>query len=363
MYNLIVIHVLKSLFRVLHFWKRERSDLSLDPLRSQRILLVMTTAVGDTLMCTPAVRAVRKSLPEARISVLVDRRRLPLLRENPHIDQLISYPGKFRQVSKVIRELRRVEADLSIILHGNDPDIVPLIYLSRTPLRVGWSTSQFAFLLTHPVEKASNCTSFVEQRLNTLAAVGIPPDGCEPELYLPENAPDELARKLAFDEIRGPLLGFHPFASIPSKTWPRRLCQDFLKEVTRVLGATVFIVGGQKERNLSEAMSRIQPSHIIPTAGKLSLLESASLLRRCHAMVTTDSGPLHICRALGVPTVALMGPYRTPYPVNNKYRVIQATLPCQSTCRPRKCKRPYCMEEIKVDIVLSETEKLLNRNN
>jgi ADP-heptose:LPS heptosyltransferase len=355
-YNRTVQAILLAVFRLLKAARPETTstpELGAEP----RILLVNTTALGDTLMCTPAIRAVRQAFPGAHLASLVHRRQEALLRFNPHLDELILYPGKFKRVWRLLRDLRSRSFDAAIILHANDPDVVPLVYLSAIPVRLGWAASKFAFLLTHPVPMEEE-SPFIAQRFDLISTLGIKPQGWEPELYLSATA--QVQDKIDIGRLAQPRLVFHPFASLRRKTWPQARSQEFLHRVTQELQATVLIIGGENERGPAEALAAAHAGYVVPVAGRLSLLESAALMQRCQAVISTDSGPLHLAKALDLKAVALMGPYESPYPLAANYRVVQVSLPCRDSCSwEKKCDDPRCMEGITADMVLSEVAELL----
>ena len=126
------------------------------PSQAGRVLLVCTTALGDTLLSTPAIRAVRSACPKACISVLASPAAREVLRFSPRIDELIPHRGKvdlrsLLTLPRLVRLLRRQRFDLAIVLHANDPDIAPLTYMSGAPYRMGWRESRLGFLFTDPV--------------------------------------------------------------------------------------------------------------------------------------------------------------------------------------------------------------------
>ena len=92
----------------------------LPPDTTARILVVNTTGIGDTIFCTAPIADLRESFPRARIDLFVDRRRLELVENNPHLSDIVVYPGKFKRVRATIRELREKKYDVAIIQHAND---------------------------------------------------------------------------------------------------------------------------------------------------------------------------------------------------------------------------------------------------
>ena len=114
------------------------------------ILLVSSTALGDTVLSTAAMAAVRQSFPEARITALIHRDYAPLFRQCDFLDEVIAYHGGWRRFFTTLRALRRTPPDLALILHGNEPQATPLAYLAgaRFIFKLP-NTTRFAFLLSN----------------------------------------------------------------------------------------------------------------------------------------------------------------------------------------------------------------------
>ena len=358
LYSEIVTLLLAVVFRIVRRLDR-RAFPAADVSRVRRVLVFSTTAIGDTLMNTPAIRALRKALPAARITAVADRRRADLLRHNPHLDHLIVYPGKFRRVRSLVRELRAVQPDWAIILHGNDPDIPILAYLSGAPIRAGWSESRFSFLLTQPLEIPKNLP-FVRRRTEMIERLGVKSDGDETEFHLPPDAGRRLETRLA--ELGASLeegfVALHPFGSRRSKWWPADDARAFVGLIARETGRRCVVLGGEREREAAARFFGDHPDRPAILCGALNLIELGALLVRSMALISTDSGPMHLGFALGVPTVALFGPEDwRDYGVGARRGAatfLMGEAPCPRPCKKKECDQPGhpCMSSIGVEMVL-----------
>ncbi|MBF0550989.1 MAG: glycosyltransferase family 9 protein [Deltaproteobacteria bacterium] len=366
MFNLIVLHLLRAIFLLVAriFPQAEPPAEQLDQGREKRILLVATTAIGDTLMCSPAIRAVRQARPQARIVAMVDRRRTELLASNPYIDDFIIHPGKFKKLIPLIKRLRREQFDLAIILHANDPDSVPLVYLSGAPVRVGWAESRFAFLLTRPVPKRNPPGHYIDLRGDFLAAAGIPMPNRKMDLFLPRSAEIEAAQ--FFQQVHlssaDHLLGFHPFGSYPAKCWPMDLARDFCSRVVSETYCRIIIFGGRQEKTSAEELAGAFPDRVISACGRLSVMAAGGVLKHCRAMVTTDSGPMHMALALGLPTVALFGPASPDMfgGLDSEAPFVPLIVPldCPRPCQIKVCRRHDCMRQLTPERVMSAFQQI-----
>lgn len=331
------------------------------------ICVVNTTALGDTLLSTPAIRAIRQAYPEARLVSLIHRRSIDVLRYNPHLDDLIEYQGKYRSVRKLLRRLRAEKFDLVVILHANDPDVVPLVYLSGAPLRAGWAESQMGFLLTHSYRRPTDPPAHtIENRLGVLAAVGIPPDGVAMEMHYGSEERDFADRFLddfQIDPAKETVVGLHPFASRSEKSWPDGHSLDLLRRLESKSGVRPLVFGGPENRDQAEAWRAKLPPRIPMAIGMGSIAHAAALVDRCDLFVSTDSGPFHLAVTLGVPTIMLVGPTEPrvtgPYQDRERHTVLTTSLDCPE-CASRAERMPHtCMAALTPERVMDVIKERL----
>jgi len=360
--------LIQFVFRIILFFDTrfltQGSKESLNRKEIKRILLVNTTAMGDTLLSTPAIRAVRKEFSEAYIASLVHVKQKDVLKNNPRINELVIYSGKYRGLLRLIRRLRKKKFDLVIVLHANDPDIVPIIYLTGARYRVGWAESKFSFLFTHTFKRPENkILHTIDQRFGILESIGIVSDSVEMEYFFNEKEirfSDNFLKRNNISE-NDILIGLHPFGSLESKAWPNYI--DFIEKISKEDRFKLVLIGGKKhEREVFENRSKIG-NKIISAVGKTYVGETAALIKKCRVFVTTDSGPFHLAVALKRPTILLVGPtlieVTGPYQDRELHRIIKEDVNC-APCRLRSCDEHTCMKEITSEKVIKELEKALS---
>lgn len=348
--------ILKLAFKA--FSAREGPRIPLDRSRVGSILVMTTTAIGDTVMSTPAIRAVRRNFPKARVTALVSVAAREVLSGNACVDAFIKYPGRINlgyllKLPGFLKELRAGSFDLVIALHSNDPDAGPIAYMTKAPWRIGPAESGFAFLFTNPVRMKAPGTHFVDARLKNLSALGIAPHGRHMDFFLDEEDLLEARAFLSDNGVKGErLITLHPFGSKRNKWWPLEHTGTF-SALAKVAGFTTVVLGGPREAKAAEASAL--PAGAVSAAGRLSLRGSAALISLSDAVVTTDSGLMHLAQALRTPTIALFGPDdpEVSGPVNNESVVMTAALPC-APCRSKACALPQndCMRGILPEEVL-----------
>jgi ADP-heptose:LPS heptosyltransferase len=277
-----------------------------------RILLVSTTAIGDTVMATPMVRAVRKKYPEAHITMFVHHRRREIFDTNPHVNTVLPYYGKWKRLIRTMWALRRGQFDLAIVLHANDPDIVPLVRWTGAPQRVGWGESKWSHLFTHTIFRTNPPEHFLVHKKRLLESIGIPVDDLHTELFFNRDD-DEPYRWHVFPWLEKNLRGgsyvvMHAFGATPAgKWWPLDhffTVAEYLREKHHQL--SVF-VGDNESLAQVQKHPRFDPTRHF-AAVDCTVRQSAYLIKEAAHTLTTDSGPMHLAFAVKCPALCLFGP-------------------------------------------------------
>jgi lipopolysaccharide heptosyltransferase II len=364
--NRLLLAGLKVIFRSAVFFDRPAPRW--DPGSVRSILLVNTTAMGDTLLSTPAIRAIRAAFPKANLVSLASRAAKEVLLHNPHLDRIIDHPGRvnlsfFFQLPKLLKTIRAEKCDLAVILDGNDPEAAPLSYLSGARYRIGWSASRLAFLLTRPVDFNRPDRHHIEVWQDHLSALGIAPQGTEMELTLSTAEKEEAERYLTARKLSDrPIVGLHPFArKLAGKEWPFERVVA-LSALLADQGYRPVLFGGAKEKKDADEMVMKSDGRLTSFAGELSLRQTMALIARCELLIGLDSGPMHISQALGVPTLALFGPSdpRASGPLKtSSSAVLKKDFAC-SPCGWAPCPHQLaCMRAIEVEEVAGAAGSLL----
>jgi len=361
MLNLVLLAVVQGVFRVAH--RFDARCQTFHPERIKRILVVTTTAIGDTLLSTPAIRQIRRRWPQAHIAAMVSPAAEQVLRHNPHLDELIIHPGKVTvrylwHLPGMLRRLRQ-QFDLAVILHANDPDIVPLMYSSGIPHRYGWAESKLAFLLTVPVPTRQAGLHGLTEKIRNLAALGITSDDEQMEMAITDEERSATRQFLAAAGVRGPYLCLHPFGSRRSRWWGTAAEWSVLARAVRERWGWPLILVGTAPEKLARVAA---DGGLISAVNRLRLRESAALLGGARAAITTDSGPLHLAQALAVPTLGLFGaslPEITG-PRRNDALVLRGSVTC-APCSRNHCAEQECMRQLTPDKVLTALAALLQQ--
>jgi heptosyltransferase-2 len=348
--------------------------MALTPVRTpDRILVRSANWVGDAIMSTPTVRAIRKRFPGARITLLAKPWVMPVFKHNPYIDVLMTYDANGRHrgpagVYRLSRDVAGERFDLAILFQ-NAFEAALIAWMARIPQRLGFTTDARSLLLTHRVRSwpALKKGHLVDYYLGLIAAAGGSSQDRRLDLFLsPEEraAARNACRDLGIGAGRR-IVGINPGATYgTAKRWPRERFVELSRRLIGRYGASVLIFGGPGEARLGARIAEEVGSRCFNLCNRTSLREAMALIDRCDAFVTNDSGLMHVAAALNVPQIAIIGPTDpvATGPVNRASRLVRA----DGSCRRAPCLLPHCpidhrcMTSIPVDRVATAVAELLN---
>jgi len=276
-----------------------------------RILLVSTTAIGDTIMASPFIRAVRQKHPDAHITMMAHYRRMAVLEHNPHFNHLLPYYGKGKFLIRTLWALRRGRFDLAIVLHANDPDIVPMVRWTGAPQRVGWVESKWSRLFTHTIRRAQPPEHFLLHKKRLLESFGIPVNDLHTEIFFTVEDEVPFHRQIEpwLREVSPSkkYVVMHTFGSNPKKWWSLDHFFQVAQHIHERDGWPTVFVGEHESLEMIAGHPRFGPKkHFV--ARNCSVRQSAFIIKKASRMLTTDSGPMHLAFAVKCPTLSLFGP-------------------------------------------------------
>lgn len=331
----------------------------LDPQKVRRVLILHPTGLGDLLLSTPALRALRETYPHWTLDLLVSPRFADLVRHHPAIRHLWLYPGRGPGLWRLGRGLRRQGYDLAVILHGNDPEATLLAHASGAPFIIGSAGSPLAFVYSAAVPRLHPLEHAIEHRLNYVRLLGADTGDKRLELFLPPEADNRAEALLEehFGASASRLMALHPTGSGAYKWWPLENFAALGAWLYERYQAPLLIISGSGDRPVAETLAARLPGPSLVTGGRVSLSVVAAMLRRARLMVANDSGPLHMALALGVPSIALIGadhPARIgPYQVEWGTYLYKKDGVCpEKRCLNKKCPDNRCMQAIEAGEVI-----------
>jgi len=281
------------------------------------VLLVRFSSIGDILLTTPLVRALRRRHPEARIVYVTKQAMTPLVSDNPHVHEVVGLEPD-EPIRHLARRLRALRPTHGLDLHGSVRSAA-----LRLLVRCHWTGYRKrklarALLIATKLDVYGARVPVAERYFEAARALDTRPDGGPPEFCLAQGARDRVAEWLAQRALAdAPLIALAPGAAHATKRWPLAHWIA-LADRLRAAGYRPVVLGGPEDRGLAQQLAEggggggggggTRGGQIESAAGEFSLQETGALLARARALVSGDTGVMHMATGGGTPVVALFGP-------------------------------------------------------
>lgn len=350
------------------------------PQRIRRVLVIKPDHLGDVLLLTPALRALRQQLPQAHITLLVGPWSRAVVAHNPDIDtlQLCPFPGfarrsktsawdPYRVLLQTTWLLRSGRYDAAVIARDDHWWGALVAALAGVPMRIGYDMATVAPFLTHALPHNAT-TPVTQQALDLIAALVGKPLADRPALRSPVTAADRdwAAHWLVEQGLADQAVAvIHPGTGGQGKLW---IAQRWVAIADALYGRgmRVLLTGGPGEVALVEQIAMAMQQAPATLVGTASVGQLAAIYEHCTLVLGVDSGPLHLAASVGTPTVVLFGPSDRrrygPWGDDTRHHVLRSGLWC-SPCNhldhcPRGTAPSECMTLIGTAEVLSTVDRL-----
>lgn len=335
----------------------------------KRILVVRLRSIGDTVLATPSLIALRRFLPEAQIDVLLEDWVAPVLQDFGAVDNIITFSRKSASSRlKAARLIRRNRYDVAFNLHGGTTATF-FVRASGAKHRVGFADYQYDFLYTHRAPSPldfwqKDKTHSAEQQLALLGFVGVPvQDQPKSHLVVTEKRAEEMQRLLQTRKITDRRIALiHPAAAFASKQW----AIDNFAEIIEYFASrsiTPVVIASPPEKTLLDELAERTNVHFHAVTD-LQLSEIAALALRAEIFVGNDSGIAHIAAAVDTPSVVIFGSsninHWRPW-TNAPNKIVYEEMPCQP-CAGYFCKefdQPECIKRVTAKSVIQAIEDVM----
>lgn len=329
----------------------------------RRIMIRSVNWIGDAVMTTPAMAAVRSTWPDAEIAVVANPVVGELLAHHPACDRVIVFDRRHdhKGLTGFLRfcgELREERFDAAILFQ-NAIEAAIMAFGASVPIRLGYRTDGRRMFLTHGVSPSiSRGLHHTIYYLRLLERFGV--KGGDGRLSL-ACTEDELSRA---DELTAgsKFAIINPGASYGSaKRWFPERFAAVADAVFEELGLRPVLIGGPSEKQIGAEIERAARTPVLNLIGRTSVRRMMALVSRSSLMITNDSGPMHVGAAFGVPLAALFGPTDpdATSPLSPRARLVRRPVEC-APCRRRACPTDHrCMQSITVADVLEAARDAL----
>lgn len=338
----------------------------------KNIIVRMPNWLGDLVMATPILADLRHHFTDAKITAMCQSNIAPLLMEDPHIDELISFkkPSGWlhREAHKdIIEPLKQGQYDCGILL-TNSLSSAWWFWRGDVKNRIGYATHCRSWLLDIPVREPKEIKTqhLVITYKMLLEPLHIPISAIPPSLYLTrqekQNTSEWLKRYGVSPEHI--VVGINPGAAYGSaKCWLPERYKEMAEKLLQNPNVVVLFFGDKTGKPLVDEICKDMNERVINLAGKTTIRELMALIDACSVFLTNDSGPMHMASALGTPLLALFG--STSDKTTGPYRggrVIHKHVAC-SPCYRRECPIDFrCMTSISVNEVYDQLQEMIEKN-
>ncbi|MDD5496285.1 MAG: lipopolysaccharide heptosyltransferase II [Candidatus Omnitrophica bacterium] len=340
----------------------------------KKILLIRLDKMGDIILSTPAIKAMRNAYPNSHIAFMAQPYVHDILKGNPYLDEVILYDKKERERGffrnlRFVLKLRKKKFDLAVAFHPSNRTHM-ITFFAGIPERIGYD-KKMGYLLTRriPHTKQFGLKHEIDNVLDLLRYMGV--EAKEKELYVSVGEHNERHAEHIFrdngigkDDI---IVALNPGASCLSKKWP---WENFVKVADGLadrLAARIVIVASAEDKPIGNKIAEALKARPIDLSGATTVGDLASILRRSSLLISNDSGPVHMASALGTPTIVIFGrsnrglaPARWG-PTGKRSKILQKDIGCE-ICLAHNCKKGFkCLEAITVEDVLDAAKTLLGK--
>lgn len=345
------------------------------------ILIILIAGIGDLVLGSKAMRAIRNGFPDRKIYLLTSTEAAPLARNYKYIDEVIAFP---------IRELRRNKSHLINIwrllldLRKNRFDIAVNLYQVSTRLgalkmgslftmlkartKIGHDCRGFGLFLDKKVPADAFSTQHYADAMMEIATLaGGRPDDRGIEVFWNKASDEKWAAffKQNAGGARKTIVGINPGGDRPNRRWDVARYAAVADLIIEQYGAHIVIFGGPGEEHISLDIQSRMKHKATDLAGKLTLDELVYVISRLDLLITNDSGPMHMSAAVRTPQVAIFGPENPaqlrPYASPDTYRIMYKSVACRP-CTTAECSHVSCLRNITSDEVFEAAKTLLGLN-
>jgi lipopolysaccharide heptosyltransferase II len=342
--------------------------------KRKKILISRLDRIGDVVLSTPAITALKEAYPRSFLAVMVRPYARDIINGNPFVDEVIIYDKDdshkgFISTFKFAMNLRKKKFGLYLNLHPTNRSNI-LGFLAGIPERVGYDR-KMGFLLSKriPHDKQLGEKHEMEYTLDVLRAIGIEPKDKRPVMPIDKNKTESVRLLLKEHGVAEgkKIVVVHPGASCPSKRWPAKRFAALCDRLIGELNVQIIIIAGPDEVELGNGLKEMIKQEAVNLSGATSVADLACLFKLSDLFISNDSGPVHISTAVGTPVISIfgrnergLGPNRWG-PLGRDDVILQKDVGCRE-CFAHDCPHNFkCLLALSVDEVFDTARKALNR--
>ncbi|MCX5680931.1 MAG: lipopolysaccharide heptosyltransferase II [Candidatus Omnitrophica bacterium] len=343
----------------------------------KNILVVRTDRIGDVVLTTPVLEALRIAYPKARISMMVTPITKDIVEGNPFLNEVIVFDKKgknkgFWNFWRFVRMLREKKYDLAINYHLK-VRMNFMLFHAGIPHRIGFKNNKFGFLLTeqYPDPRNNGNRHEAEYCLDLLKYIGIETKEFRLHVSIKEESEKWVEETFQQHGIlkTDKLLAIHPGASCISKRWPPERFAEVADRLAQKYQAKILLVGAGDNQLIAREVLFSTKQPVLDFTGKTSVSHLISILKRCSLLISNDSGPVHLAVGVQTPLISVFG-RNQPGLSKTRWRplgIFDIALHNQEVgcevCLAHNCQLNFkCLKSITVEHVLQAAEETITKS-
>ena len=340
----------------------------------ERFLVVRTDRVGDLVLSTPVLEAIKTRFPESYLAMMVSSYAADVVKANPNLDHVIidDHADRNRGAKgflMLVKEVKGSKFDVAILLRPTFR-LALLLLLAGIRHRIGTGYRFYQMLFSQKVyvHRKRNLRHEADYNLDLLKPLGIRPEKIIPRVYLTpeeEHFAQQIRREFEIT-TDDPVVVIHPGSGHSSLSLPRRKFAQVADRLVEELDAKILLTGTKKEMDLIDFIKRNMKHQAVDLTGRTNIRRLAAVLKKADVVISNSTGPMHLAAAVGTPTVAVFCPIFAAGPIRwgpygEGHEVVLPPVPVCDKCEPKSCPHYDCMDKIKAEHVVAKVRAVLKR--
>lgn len=340
----------------------------------KNILVIRLSAIGDVIMASALIPALRNTFPEARLAWFTEDTCADLLRDHPGLDRVLVWPrrrwrrlcseGRYRELwrefRQLLRELKQARFDLVLDTQGLLKSGL-WAWATRAKTRIGLGSREGSQqLMTKTLDRRSKTPRIGGEYFKLAEQLGYGLDEFPMDIQPSGQVRQQAGEILQAAGLGGPFAVFCPFTTRPQKHWFEERWAELARRLAAERGLTVALLGGPADRDAAARIVAQSPG-LVNLVGATQLIQCAAIIDQASLLIGVDTGLTHLGTAMKTPTLALFGSTR-PYLDTGfaQSKVLYHALPCSPCKRHPSCEGRFdCMQSHTVEHIIAAANLLL----
>jgi lipopolysaccharide heptosyltransferase II len=340
----------------------------------ERFLVVRTDRVGDVVLSTPVLEAIKTRFPESHLTIMVSSYAADVVKANPNLDDVIIDDQADRNrgakgLLMLVKEVRGGKFDVAVLLRPTFR-LALLLFLVGIKYRIGTGYRFYQMLFNRKVyvHRKRNLRHEADYNLDLLRPLGMRPERIIPRVYL--TTEEEGFAQQIWKEFEittdDTVVVIHAGSGDSALNLPAKRFAQVADRLVEELDAKILLTGTKGEKDLVDFIRRSMQHRAVDLTGRTSIRKLAAVLKKADLMISNSTGPMHLAAGVGTPTVAIFCPIFAAGPIRwgpygEGHEVILPPVPVCEKCRPKSCPHYNCMDKIRAGHVVAKTDAVLKR--